>query len=262
MEGLARGFYERTSKYLEEMGYSVNTKTVLVGGIGTLGSRILRNLARFNFRRIYVLDFDVVGPENVGYQCYHSEEVGMKKIEAITKRFQELHPWTEITGVYVEVPTPSGLWDIQSFERIRELVKESDVVITSFDVLPPRATLLLLSVKYRKKFVDVGLGSTRGYLKVLKKDYCPICGKVWEEKVSYYTNPNLAEIMASLVAQATIHLLNGKEWPSEVHVYLESPWRPLMVSEVKNDNCALCGKEVMSLETSDEFLEYLIKNMY
>ncbi|UXD22885.1 hypothetical protein IPA_09215 [Ignicoccus pacificus DSM 13166] len=262
MESVARGFQERTSKYMSDMGYDVSDKSVLIGGVGTLGSRILRNLSRFNFKKIYVIDFDVVGPENVGYQCYHSEEVGLKKVECISKRFQKFHPWTNIEGLYLEVPTPSGLWSEESFEKIRSLVKSVDIVVTSFDVLPPRATLLVLAVKYNKFFIDTGLGPTRGYVKVLQEGYCPICGKIWDERVAYYTNPNLAELVASLASQAVIHLLNGVDWPSEVSIYLENPWRPLMVSKVKNDGCRLCSEEVKELETSEEFLRYIIKNAY
>ncbi len=262
MEDQASGFYERTLKYLKERGLDVSGKVVLLGGVGTLGSRILRNLARFNFKKIIVIDFDRVGPENVGYQCYHKDEVGKKKVEVIPQRFNELHPWTKIEGVYLEVPTPSGLWSDEAFERLRSLVASSDLIITSFDVLPPRGTMLLLSVKYGKKFIDAGLSSTRAYIKVLKDNYCPICDKLWYEKVAYYTNPNLAEITAALVSQAALFLLNNIDWPSEINVYLEDPWRPYSASDVRNEGCPLCADEVKRLEEPREFLDYLIKNAY
>lgn len=256
-----KGFYERTSKYLKDVGIDVSDKTVLLGGIGTLGSRIARNLARFNFKRIILVDFDFVGPENVGYQCYHVEEVGRPKVEVLSERFQKYHPWVTIEGVYLEVFTPSGLTSFESLKKYAKLIEDSDIVITSFDTLPPRATTLLLAVKYGKKYIDVGLGVTRGYLKVLKEGYCPICGKVWEEKVRYYTNPNLAEVLAALASQATLHLLGGREWPSEVVVNLEEPYRAYLASDVVNEGCPLCSEEVKKLRLED-VPQYLLKNVY
>jgi len=258
-----RGFYERTLRYLREVAdpEALKDKVVLVGGVGTIGSRLVRNLARFNFKKIIIIDIDYVGPENVGYQCYHTEEIGAPKVEALSKRFRRYHPWTEVQGVYLEVFTPSGLSSLSELKKFAELVRESDVVVTAFDTLPPRATALLLAVKYGKKYVDVGLGSTRGYVKFLKDGYCPICSKVWEEKVTYYTNPNLAEVVAALGAQAALRAALGMDWPSEVHVNLEEPLKAYMASDVKNDGCPLCSEEVRALAI-EEVPNYLIKNVY
>ena len=246
---------------MRDVGIDPSDKVVLLGGIGTLGSRIARNLARFNFKRIILVDFDFVGRENVGYQCYHVEEIGEPKVKALSERLKKYHPWTEIVGVYMEVFTPSGLTSLKSLMKYAELVKESDVVITSFDTLPPRATTLLLAVKYNKKYIDAGLGTTRGYVKFLKKGYCPICGKVWDEKVQYYTNPNLAEVVAALAAQAALFAVAGKEWPSEISVNLEEPYKAYSASDVMNDNCPLCSDEVRELKL-EEVPEYLLKNVY
>ena len=260
MEG-PRGFYERTSKYLKDVGIDVSDKEVLVAGVGTLGSRLVRNLARFNFKRIRIIDMDFVGPENVGYQCYHSEELGKSKVEALSERFQRYHPWTKVEGTYLEVFTPSGLTSLSELRELAELVRSVDVVVTAFDTLPPRATLLLLSVKYGKAYVDVGVGSTRGYVKFLKEGYCPICTKVWEEKVAYYTNPNLAEVVAALGAQAVLFASAGKDWPSEVYVNLEEPGKAYMASDVRNEGCPLCSEEVKKLKL-EEVPQYLLKNVY
>lgn len=263
MEGVPQGFYQRTMKYLQERKLRVNNKSVLLGGVGTLGSRILRNLARFNFKKIFIIDFDTVGPENVGYQCYHSDEIGEAKVESIAERFQELHPWTQIEPLNFEVPTPSTFWNDESFNKLSEIAKEVDIIITSFDVIPPRAVLLLLAVYNSKKFVDVGIGSTRGYIKVLKDNFCPICDKVWTEKVTYYTNPNLAEMVSAVASQAVLHLLNDIAWPSLINIYMEDPINPYMASEVVTGTCPLCDRgEVSKLKGARDFLEYLLKNIY
>ncbi|NPA84404.1 MAG: ThiF family adenylyltransferase [Crenarchaeota archaeon] len=246
---------------MKDVGIDVSDKTVLIGGIGTLGSRIARDLARFNFKKIVLVDFDYVGPENVGYQCYHSEEVGRPKVEALAERLNKYHPWTHLEGVYMEVFTPSGLVSLSSLKEFARLVEKSDAVVTAFDTLPPRATALLLSVKFDKKYIDAGLGVTRGYVKYLKEGYCPICGKVWEEKVRYYTNPNLAEAVAALASQAVLHALSGRSWPSEISLNLEEPYRAFLASDVRNEGCPLCSGEVKKLRIED-VPEYLIKNIY
>ncbi len=262
METGPRGFFERTSKYLKEFGLSVEGKRVLVGGAGTLGSRIVRNLARYDFSEIYVIDFDEVGPENVGYQCFHTDEIGHNKAVSLTSRLQEFHPWTKLIGIDLEVPTPSGLWNEKAFREVEELVKKVDAVVTSFDAVAPRAVLLALSVKYGKAFVNVGIGSFRGYVKVLKENYCPICEKIREEDTTYYTNPNLAEMVAAIASQAVIFVLNGLEWPSEVDVNVNAPFSMVSSSNVENEGCPLCSEEVKELEEPGKFLKYLIEKIY
>lgn len=219
-------------------------------------------MARFNFEEIYVIDFDEVGVENVGYQCFHTDEVGLNKATTLTSRLQQFHPWTKLIGIELEVPTPSGLWSDKSFGYVNELVKKVDIVVTSFDVLAPRAVLLALAVKHNKKFVNVGIGSYRGYVKVLKEGYCPICERIWDEKVRYYTDPNLAEVVAAISVQAVLFLLNGKEWPSEIHVNVNAPYSMISANDVTNEGCPLCSDEVKKLESSREFLKYLIEKTY
>ncbi len=251
-----KGFYERTSKYLRDLGIGVSDKVVLVGGIGTLGSRIVRNLARFNFKKIIVVDIDFVGPENVGYQCYHSEEIGKKKVEAIAERFSKYHPWTKIEPYFLEVYTLSSLVTIRELEKYDRLIASSDAVISTFDSAGARATSLLLAFRRDKVFVDAGLGVTRGYVKILKEGYCPICEKVWEDQVRYYTNPNLAEVVAAFVVQAVLYTLSGRAWPSEITINLDAPFSPVSVSEIRNERCPLCSEEAkkVSLEDIPNFL--------
>ncbi len=255
------GFYERTSKYLRDLGLDVSDKVVLIGGIGTIGSRLARNLARFDFKKIVLVDFDYVGPENVGYQCYHTEEIGNEKVKALSSRLNKYHPWTHVEGVFMEVFTPSSLVSLESLKKLEALVKESDVVVTCFDTLPPRATMLLLAYRNNKKYVDTGIGVSRGYVKVLKEGYCPICSKVWEEKVTYYTNPNLAEVVAAIAAQAVLYLANDRGWPSEIHVNMDDPYKMIMSSEVRNEGCPLCSDEVKELSIN-EIPKYLVKKVY
>ncbi len=257
----AKGFYERTSKYLRDLGIDVSDKVVLVGGIGTLGSRIVRNLARFNFKKIILVDIDFVGPENVGYQCYHSEEIGEKKVTAIANRFSKYHPWTELEPHFLEVFTLSGLSTIGELKKYDELVRSSDVVISTYDSAGARATTLLLAFRSGKAFIDSGLSVTRGYVKVLKEGYCPICEKVWEDEVRYYTNPNLAEAVAAFTAQAALYLSAGKEWPSEITLNLDAPFNPISISEIRNEGCPLCSEEVRELKL-DEIPKYLLEKVY
>ncbi len=256
-----KGFYERTSKYLRDMKIDVSNKVVLVGGVGTLGSRIVRDLARFNFKKIIVVDIDFVGPENVGYQCYHSEEIGQKKVEAIAKRFSKYHPWTAVEPHFLEVYTLSGLVTLNELKKYDELVASSDAIVSTFDSAGARATSLLLAFRRGKVFVDAGLGVTRGYVKLLKEGYCPICERVWEDQVRYYTNPNLAEVVAAFASQAVLYALSGKAWPAEVTVNLDAPFNPVSVSEIRNEGCPLCSEEAKRISL-EEIPKFLMEKIY
>ncbi len=251
-----RGFWERTAKYLEAQRLSAKFK-VLVGGAGTIGTRLILNLVKYDFKEIIVVDYDRVAPENIGYQeIFTKEDLGKPKAKVVEK-LNDSHPWTKVTGVDWEVPTPSSIASWEDWERLDSLIKEVDIVITSFDSVQPRASMMIFSIKNGKKYVDVGLGPSRGYVKVYKRNFCPIC-KVYGERVAYYTNPALASAVASLGAQAVLYSLNERYWPSLITINLDSPPNFLWAGDVAS-KCKLC--EVKGL-TIKEMVEYLVKYGY
>ncbi len=256
MDSSVRGFWERTVKYLEDMGLTARFK-VLVGGAGTVGSRLILNLVKFDFKEIIVVDYDRVAPENLGYQeIYTKEDLGKPKAKAVEK-LNDTHPWTKVTGIDWEVPTPSSIASWKDWETLDQLVREVDAVVTSFDSVQPRASMMVFAIKNEKKFVDLGLGPSRGYVKVLKEGFCPIC-KVYGERVAYYTNPALASAVASIGTQAVLYVLNDKRWPSLITINLDSPPNLLWAGEVSSQ-CELCNVKGKGVR---EVVEHLVRYGY
>jgi molybdopterin/thiamine biosynthesis adenylyltransferase len=102
--------------------------SVVICGAGALGSNLADNLARQGFTRLRVIDHDRVEPHNVGTQLYGDSEVGLWKVDALRNRL------FRATGVEVE-----SVRKELTAVNARQLLKDSDIVIDTFDNSASRA---------------------------------------------------------------------------------------------------------------------------
>ena len=54
-----------------------------IAGAGGLGSNCAFNLVRSGFKKLKIVDFDVVEHSNLDRQFYFSDQIGIPKIEAL-----------------------------------------------------------------------------------------------------------------------------------------------------------------------------------
>ena len=101
---------------------------VVICGAGALGSNLADNLARQGFTRLRVIDRDRVEAHNVGTQLYGDSEVGLWKVDALRNRLFRA-AGVEIESVRKELTAANA----------RQLLKDSDVVIDTFDNSASRA---------------------------------------------------------------------------------------------------------------------------
>ena len=95
---------------------------VTLCGAGALGSNLADNLARQGFHRLRVIDRDRVEEHNVSTQVYGEADVGAWKVDVLRGRL--------FRAVGVEIDTVSKEL---SDRTVRRLLKDSDVVIDTFD---------------------------------------------------------------------------------------------------------------------------------
>jgi len=73
-------------RHLEIKGWDAkkmkNTK-VVVGGAGAIGSQVSMMLARIGIGRLIVIDHDILEEHNTANQLYTSEDIGMRKVDAL-----------------------------------------------------------------------------------------------------------------------------------------------------------------------------------
>lgn len=80
----------------EERLRRIQAVTVGIAGAGGLGSNCAMHLVRLGFRRLVVVDFDVVAPSNLNRQCFFARQIGMPKVEALAENLLAVNPDLEL----------------------------------------------------------------------------------------------------------------------------------------------------------------------
>jgi len=71
-------------------------KCVGIAGAGGLGSNCAVALARIGIGKLIISDFDIVSKGNLNRQYYFTEQVGMKKVQALKENLSRIHPETQV----------------------------------------------------------------------------------------------------------------------------------------------------------------------
>ncbi len=247
--------YEQRLKKLEESGFKLdkykNCKIALFGA-GFLGGNILSSLAKY-FGEIVLVDDDIVGNENVGYQEFFSaEDVGLEKVNVLARKIEELHPQTKVYGVKARVPN----FDEEDGTVIDKIVRWADIVVTAFDTIFPRLTLQMLCSKYSKPFVDAGVGTNDLTVKTWlpNSDYsCIGCYALFigkSRRVVYASNPATSRIASSIITQICLNIVDGREVPNIIEFNLSK--MSLTTNNWKrNPECPFCSDRLKLKIASD-----------
>ena len=103
-----------------------------VAGLGGLGSNVICHLLRAGVRRFVAADFDVVSASNLNRQFFFSDQVGMKKTEALAANLRRINPDAELDFRDLRLTA----------ENIPELFRGCDVVVEAFDKAEAKTMLI------------------------------------------------------------------------------------------------------------------------
>ena len=103
-----------------------------VAGLGGLGSNVIFHLLRAGISRFVAADFDVVSASNLNRQFFFSDQVGMKKTEALTANLRRINPDAELAFRDLRLTA----------ENIPELFRGCDVVVEAFDKAEAKTMLI------------------------------------------------------------------------------------------------------------------------
>lgn len=85
--------YSTSHENLLEMWNNISEATVLVVGLGAVGSWVAANLAQSGVGNIILMDADVVDVTNLHRQFgYNEDDIGKKKIDVLEKRLRQYNP--------------------------------------------------------------------------------------------------------------------------------------------------------------------------
>ncbi|MEM2561824.1 MAG: ThiF family adenylyltransferase [Candidatus Bathyarchaeia archaeon] len=245
-------------------------KTIVVGGVGNLGSRIAHNLAKQSFGRLILIDNDKVGYENIGYQEYESGDIGLPKVKALKNHIQRTYPWVKVEAYDMYVAGLGGfLLDENELReqdlKLREIFSKCDCAVLSFDRIGPRLTMLAYSLIYNKPVILVSAWSSiplskektvpivshHGRINLWKEGLpCPLCYthfRLSSEGELYVAHPLISNIASSLSSFFVEALLWGLRIYPYVTIELneENGMRPSIEYFVgkPSEECPLCSNK-------------------
>ena len=117
--------------------------TVLVAGLGAVGSVAVEALARSGVGRLILVDFDVVEPSNVNRQLYALRStVGRAKCDIARERVLDINPDCEVVTLPERLPSdPVALADLLA------PLPRPDVIVDAIDDIGAKAALILHALR-------------------------------------------------------------------------------------------------------------------
>ncbi|MCM1370531.1 MAG: tRNA threonylcarbamoyladenosine dehydratase [Clostridium sp.] len=127
-------------------------KTVLVAGLGGVGSYAVESLVRSGIKKIILVDYDIIDITNLNRQLMTDHtNIGQKKIDVLKKRVEKINPFIEIK-----------CYDLfLNKENIKLVFKEKiDYVIDSLDTIETKKLLIKECVSNDIKIIScMGVGN-------------------------------------------------------------------------------------------------------
>lgn len=113
----------------EEGQLRLRNSSVLIVGVGGLGSPVATLLVSSGIGRIGVVDFDVVGLSNLPRQTlYTTEDIGKPKVECAVRRLRAMNPEVEIESYQVRFTK----------ENAEQILSHYDMVVDGCDNMATR----------------------------------------------------------------------------------------------------------------------------
>jgi molybdopterin/thiamine biosynthesis adenylyltransferase len=219
-------------------------RKITLFGVGFIGTRVLARLSKL-FGEITVVDFDYVGEENINYQeLYTPDDVGAVKVVASARRALQSAPLARIYIIEDKIP----VYPEPPSELVEDVIRWSDVVITTFDSFKPRLTVQLACNKLGKPLIDVGVGPNDADIRVWYKreKACIACyttGVITAPpRTVYASDPRIADLAADIVAVYVEKILLGKDVPTLTTV--DTNLTIKTYDFPKNPECPICNFEV------------------
>ncbi|TBR19632.1 sulfur carrier protein ThiS adenylyltransferase ThiF [bacterium] len=99
------------------------TARVGLAGAGGLGSNCAANLVRTGFKKLTIVDFDIIDPSNLDRQFYFKDQVGMRKVDALKINLLRINPGLELKVINKKINSKNA----------KELFRDCDIVVECFD---------------------------------------------------------------------------------------------------------------------------------
>lgn len=143
------GVYDRTERMIGDEIEKLKNSSVIVFGVGGVGSYVVEALARAGIGKIAIVDKDVVDDSNINRQlvALHST-VGKPKVEVAKERIKDINPDIDVQAF----PVCYSAENADSFD-----LSEYDFVVDAIDMVSSKLKLI-----EEAKSLDVPIISSMG----------------------------------------------------------------------------------------------------
>ncbi len=128
----------------------LKSKTVVICGVGGVGSLSAEMLARCGIGKLIILDLDTVEQENLNRVMYRPEHIGRKKAEVCTEILHTINSETQVEFIATDI---MNLEFEQAFELI---LSHSDLILNGLDNVPARQFLNVKCIRLQRPYIDAG----------------------------------------------------------------------------------------------------------
>jgi adenylyltransferase/sulfurtransferase len=242
----------------------LKASSVLIVGVGGLGSPLAMYLAAAGIGHLGLVDYDVVDFSNLQRQVIHgTSDAGRPKIESARDRLKDVNPYVEVDTYNVSLTS----------ENARNILEGYDLVVDGTDNFPTRYLLNDVCIFTGKPFVFGGIFRFYGQVSVFctsegpcyrclfpsppPADSVPSCA---EGGVLGFLPGTIGTIQASEVLKIILGI--GRSLQGRLLTYnaLEVDFRIFNIE--KDPECPVCGEtpSIKELMDYEEFCGYTARN--
>lgn len=191
----------------------LTSSTVLVAGVGGVGSFAVEALARSGVGRLILIDKDTVEPSNINRQlCATLETVGQVKVDVLKKRIATLNPDCQVITYHC-------FYDAQMNEVLLE--EKPDFILDCIDSIGSKKDLIRFALDNKIPFVaSMGMARKKDpskleIMEVEKTSYDPLAKiiRTWKRK-----NRIHSRIMVVSSMEKPVDMEGAKALPSGIFV--------------------------------------------
>ncbi|MCT4586945.1 MAG: HesA/MoeB/ThiF family protein [Carboxylicivirga sp.] len=259
MEQFDKGELKRYARHLilPEVGIEGQEKlkkaSVLIIGVGGLGSPLALYLAASGIGTLGLVDFDEVDESNLQRQVlYSTADVGLAKVEVARQKIKAINP-------YVNVKVFN-----QALDRgnAKDLFARFDIVVDGTDNFPTRYLVNEVCMELGKPNVYASIHGFEGQLTTFIKGQCPCYSCLFPQPPVEETVSSCAEagvlgvlpgIMGTLQANEVIKLILGQGTLMTGRLLLfnalELDFQEVQLKQ--NEHCPVCSQQVKEEKSID-----------
>jgi len=222
----------------------LHKSSILLIGVGGLGSPVAMYLAAAGIGKITLVDFDTVDLSNLQRQIIHKiKNIGKFKVKSAKKALQKLNPDCEV----------STIQELLNDKQMRAEIKQHDVIIDATDNFATRFLINKLCVKEKKPLVSGAAIRWEGQITTFLNDNKSACynclyGSDGEDEESCTENGVIAPvvgIIGSMQATEAIKLITGagKTLNNRLLILdaLKMEWKSMKIKP--DPKCPVCQKK-------------------